>query len=158
TAADSAAKATIQPQNWLVEGIMYEGSEIALIGKPGEGKSFLVLALFYHIAKGLAFAGRKVKQGLTVYVAAEAQGGVHKRIGALKVKYGDLDGAPFAIIAHAPDLAHGLEDAKLLLKVIREIEAYFGQKAAIIAFDTLNRVMAGGDENGPKDMGAVLNA
>jgi hypothetical protein len=158
TAAESAAKATSQPQNWLIENVMYEGGEVALIGKPGEGKSFLVLALLYHIAKGLAFAGKKVKQGLAIYVAAEAQGGVHKRMGALKVRYGELDGAPFAIIAHAPDLAHGLEDAKLLLEVIREIEAHFGQKAAIIAFDTLNRVMAGGDENGPKDMGAVLNA
>jgi hypothetical protein len=117
-----------------------------------------VLALLYHIAKGLAFAGKKVKRGLAIYVAAEAQGGVHKRMGALKIRYGDLDGAPFAIIAHAPDLAHGLEDAKLLLAVIREIEAHFGQKAAIIGIDTLNRVMAGGDENGPKDMGAVLNA
>src|SRR5262249_6565699 len=116
------------------------------------------MALLYHIAKGLAFAGRAVKQGLAIYVAAEAQGGVHKRMGALKIRYGDLDDAPFAIIAHAPDLAHGLDDAKLLLKVIREIEGHFGQRAAIIGIDTLNGVMAGGDENGPKDMGAVLNA
>src|SRR5262249_18020911 len=61
TAAQSASRALTQRRDWLIQDILHEDGECVLIGKPNEGKSFMVLAMLYHIAKGEKFAGRRVK-------------------------------------------------------------------------------------------------
>jgi hypothetical protein len=132
--------------------MMYVGDEAVLIGKPGAGKTFFGLDFCYHIVKGTPFAGSKVTQGPVVYIAAEAQEGIKTRIRALEEHYGPLGDAPLYVIPVAPDLAHGLKDAKALAEKIKEI------KPALFVIDTLNRAMAGGNENSPEVMGAVLNA
>src|SRR5262249_34354673 len=47
-------------------------------------------------------------------------------------------------------------DADRIIATVKEIEAQCGYPAVLIIFDTLNRVLAGGDENSSQDMGAVV--
>jgi RecA-family ATPase len=151
-ADEMSRRAMEAPRAWLVENMMYAGDEAMLIGKPGEGKTFFALDYSYHVVKGKPFAGNKVTQGAVVYIAAEAQEGIKTRIRALEEHYGPLGDAPLYVIPAAPDLLHNLKDADALAKKIKSVGA------VLFVVDTLSRAMPGGDENGPKDMGAVLNA
>ena len=51
-----------------------------------------------------------------------------------------------------------LRVASELLNVIREVEAETGQGIVLIVIDTISRALCGGDENSPKDMGAIVAA
>jgi hypothetical protein len=157
--ADEAARRALEdPGEPLLENVMNCDTEAVMIGKPSEGKSFGVLDWFYHGAKGLPWAGNATKQGAYVFVAAEAQAKINDRIAALEKKYGPLGDTPLAVIPVAPDLAHGPKDTSDLIAMLLEIERTLGQKIRIVAIDTLNRALAGGDENSSKDMGAAINA
>src|SRR5829696_4145564 len=63
---------------WLVEGILAEGAFAALYGKPGVYKSFFALELSFSIATGLTWAGRPVRSGRVIYIAAEGTGGLRR--------------------------------------------------------------------------------
>jgi hypothetical protein len=47
-------------------------------------------------------------------------------------------------------------DVGLLTDFIRAAEVHFGEKCVAVFVDTLSRAIAGGDENGPEDMGALI--
>lgn len=157
--ADEGAKRALDnPGEPLIKGIIHRGTMSVLIGAPGGGKTFLGLDWSYHIAKGLPWAGRPVQQGAVVYLAAEAGNMIMSRLAALQVHYGPLGDAPLYVIPCSADFAHGPEDAKAVLALIRDIEKESGQKVEFFVVDTLNRAMSGGDENSSKDMGAVIQA
>lgn len=157
-ADESAEKALIQPKEWLVENVMFRGDEAALIGAPGGGKTFFALDMAYHIATGTQFGGNATFHGPVVYIAAEAQWGINNRMAALRARYGSLARVPLWVIPVAPDLAHGLGDAKALIEEINRLADECGEGVELFVVDTLNRAIAGGDENNPKDMGSFLNA
>lgn len=154
----SSRRALLCPREPLIENIMHRGAEAVMIGAPGGGKTFGALDLSYHVTKGLPWAGNATHQGAVVYFAAEAQEGINTRVAALEKHYGALDDTPLFVVPVAPDLAHGLEDTRQMVDLIKKVEAECGQTVELFVVDTLNRVIAGGDENGSKDMGAVLNA
>lgn len=58
----------------LIEGLLFVGSHVMIIGDPGSLKSFLALDWAYHIVRGRRWAGRNVKQGSVLYVLAEGKG------------------------------------------------------------------------------------
>jgi hypothetical protein len=129
-----------------------------VIGGPGEGKSFGLIDLGFNVSRGTPWAGNPTRQCGVVYIAAEAQEGIKTRLAALEKQYGPIGDAPFDIIPVAPDLAHGLGDARELVQKIHEIEAQRQCKTGLFIIDTLNRAIAGGDESSSKDMGSVINA
>jgi hypothetical protein len=45
-----------------------------------------------------------------------------------------------------------------IIEVTRELEDETGAATALIVIDTISRALAGGDENSPKDMGAIVAA
>ena len=45
-----------------------------------------------------------------------------------------------------------------LIETAREVEAETGETVALIVIDTISRALCGGDENSPKDMGAIVAA
>lgn len=135
-------------RDYLLKGII-SPAEISLwVGPPKCGKSFLLLHIAYMLSLGRSVFGRRVKAAKVLYVAAEGEGGIANRIKALRDRHGPSEN--FHFIAQPTDLLHGeghlteLQDAALACG------------ATLIVLDTLNRVMAGGDENSSVDMGLFI--
>jgi hypothetical protein len=139
---------TAEPRGYLLKGLI-SPAEISLwVGAPKCGKSFLLLFIAYMLSLGRSVFGRRVKQTNVLYVAAEGEGGIANRIRALRDKFGDSP--HFHFIAQPADLLHQtghLEDLK---------RAVAGVGAQLVVLDTLSRLMAGGDENAPGDMGTFI--
>ena len=154
---------------WIVKGIVPGRGFGAVIGQPGCGKSFLALDLAFTVSV-LAFTegedsrwfGRRVRPIGVVYIAAEGQTGFVKRIEALLKRYrvDDLGRFPFVLYPTALDLRNPEGDTGPLCEELKAIGARMqermGVSLGLIIVDTLNRVLAGGDENAPEDMGALI--
>jgi|RhiMethySRZTD1v2_1073278.scaffolds.fasta_scaffold274782_3 RecA-family ATPase len=68
--------------SYLIKGLIDEGANVVVYGPSGSGKTFLVIDLACHIAAGMPWRGRRVKPGLTVYIAAEAGESIVRRFTA----------------------------------------------------------------------------
>jgi hypothetical protein len=139
---------TAPPRSYLLKGLISPAEVSLWVGAPKCGKSFLLMYLAYMLSLGRSVFGRRVKPSKILYVAAEGEAGIAKRICALRNKYGPS--SDFHFIAQPIDL---LRDAGHKLEVI---DAATAVGANLIVIDTLNRVMAGGDENSPQDMGTLV--
>ena len=139
---------TAAPREYLLKGLMSSAEISIWVGPPKCGKSFLLLYVAYMLSLGRSVFGRRVKQISVLYVAAEGEGGIANRIRALREKFGDSPN--FHFIAQPADLLHKtghLEDLKLAAEAVG---------AQLIVLDTLSRLMGGGDENAPGDMGTFI--
>jgi RecA-family ATPase len=143
--------AHMPPKEALVKRWLDCSAMSVLYGDSGAGKTFLALDLCFHIAMGREWSGNKVRQGPVLYIAAEGGGGITKRLNAL-LKVHNLKGAdiPLFVVPTDVDLCSADADTTALVEVAKQ------HKVEIIVVDTLSRALAGGDENGPKDMGAFV--
>jgi hypothetical protein len=66
--------------------------------------------------------------------------------------------APLALYGSAINLLDPGAELDRLIEMIREAAAKWNLPVALVVIDTLARVMPGGDENTPEDMGAVVAA
>jgi len=142
----------------LVKGILEREQLSVMRGDAGCGKTFLALDLSLHVAAGLDWFGRRVNQGAVIYIAAEAGRGIINRVAAFKRAHGYDDDAaiPFAAVTSAVDLCHAeAGDVDRLISLIRE--ANF-DPLALLVIDTVSRALAGGNENSPDDMGALVRS
>ncbi len=139
----------------LIEDVIDVETLSIVYGESGVGKSFQEMDKDFCIAADLPWAGKKVKQGAVVWIAAEGGRGVYKRLAALKRHY-QRDDVPFFIVPCPVDLLRPNADTKPLIELIQEIERDKGVKVIKATVDTLSRALAGGNENGPEDMGALI--
>jgi phage/plasmid primase-like uncharacterized protein len=133
--------------NWLVKNVLPAEAFATIIGHPGCGKSFLALDMGLHIAAGMPWQGRKTRQGLVVYLAAEGQRGQQNRVEAWKRHHGQSD-LPFAMIPVAINLRDREADLPKLFDTIHAALSHAGLPLSLLVVDTLNRTFGGGDENG----------
>ena len=139
---------TAEPRDYLLKGLLSPGEVSIWVGPPKCGKSFLLLYLAYMLSLGLSVFGRRVKPTKVLYVAAEGEAGIANRVRALRNKYGPSEN--FHFIAQPADLLRHDGDKSAL---IAAANAYGAQ---LIVLDTLSRLLAGGDENSPQDMGTFV--
>ncbi len=145
--------------NTFVKGLLGCCAMSVVYGESGAGKTFWVLDLALHIALGREWCGRRVQQGGVVYIAAEGAAGISNRVAAFKRHHGITGQAPFAILPTSVNLLDPAADTGDLIELIKSATAGFGMPVALVVVDTLSRVLAGGNENAPEDMGAlVMNA
>jgi AAA domain len=143
------------PKVWLAEKFLGVAETSCWYGEPGSGKSVLAEDFGLHVAAGTPWLGREVKQGAVLYIALERAQLVKRRALAFKIKH-NARGLPFAVM-------HGIYDfrdkrtAALILQAVAELERVTDQKVVLIIVDTISRALCGGDENSPKDMGALVN-
>ncbi len=137
------------PRDYLLKGIMSPAELSVWWGEPKCGKSFLLLHVSYAIAQRRAdVLGHRVRGCPVLYVAAEGAPGLSRRVQALRDRFGD---APdFHLIAQPVDLLHPIGDVASIIAAAKSVGA------GLIVLDTFNRMLAGGDENGPQDMGAMV--
>lgn len=140
------------PPRDFVEDTLIDASLAAIFGVSNSGKTFLALDLARAIAAGDKWLGLDCDQGLVGYVAGEGGGGMRKRIDAMRRSGVDTN-IPLEIMPLALDLRTLDGDLKWLIERIRALEERHGQKMRVLFLDTLNRMLAGGDENSAHDMG-----
>jgi hypothetical protein len=148
----------------LIEGMLSKGAMSVMFGESNAGKTFVAVDMAWHIAAGWDWMGRKVSQGPTVIIAAEGGGGISSRMAALQIEFADrlkeegraLDDVPLYVIPASVDLRSNYDDAVRVKNAIFGIQLRHRAGVELVVIDTLSRAMAGGDENGPKDMGAYI--
>jgi hypothetical protein len=138
----------------LVEDLLDTTAFVVMYGDSNVGKTFVAMMLSYCVATGLPFAGRKVKERVVVYVAAEAGHSAERRIQALKMKFG-RERFNVLLVPCPVDLLRPTADTGPLIELVKEIATKYGE-VGMVVIDTLSRAMAGGNENGPEDMGAFV--
>jgi hypothetical protein len=141
---------------YLVENMIPLKGLAMIWGKPKSLKSFVMLDMMLHVAKGWEYYGRAVKQGHVVYCAFEGGHGYDKRVEALRLEY-DLDGkTPFQVMKGAANL---INDHKLLISEIKDqIKEKWGDAVPVVfVLDTLNKSLHG-SESKDVDMAAYMRA
>jgi hypothetical protein len=87
----------------------------------------------------------------------EGSFGIFNRVAAWCLHHG-IDNAdlPFAIVPVSLKLLDPDADTHPLIALIKEAAARMGVPIKLVVVDTLSRAMAGGNENAPDDMGALV--
>lgn len=123
------------------------------------GKSFWLFDLLMHVALGWPYRGRRVRQGIVIYICLEGQRGFRARKRAFEQQFLSAhdEPVPFFVLETTLDL---IADHKALIADIRaEMNEMLGQDAcpAVVAIDTLNRSLVG-SESEDKAMAAYIRA
>jgi hypothetical protein len=148
-----------EPVEWLIEGVIPQGSFTALYGPPGSFKSFIALDIAEAIATGRSWMGKPVKHtGAVLYLAGEGFGGIGARIKACKMHHQTEDGAPIYIVRHQLNLRSSAEDFNALMLAVVALVEKTGMEFQLAIVDTLARAFGGGNENSSEDMGAFITA
>jgi hypothetical protein len=146
-----------KPKKWTINGVLGEGEMTTISGLPGTGKSVITGDGCFHVAAGMEWFGRRVIQGMVVYVAAERRALTERRMLALREHHGVHD-IPLMVISGRLDMTSSLADAKALADVIKQASEHRGQRCVWIVLDTLTRVFGPGDQNASKDMSKFIAA
>jgi hypothetical protein len=148
---------------WVVKGLVPRRAFGAVIGEPGCGKSFLALDLAFTVSvlalmhgDDARWFGKRVKPVGTVYIAAEGQGGFPKRVALLMAQHRVRERHPFVLLPTGVDLRNPEADIGPLIEEITALAARMDVPLGLVVIDTLNRALAGGDENSAEDMGAFI--
>lgn len=138
---------------WSLRHVLPAVGLATVYGASGSGKSFLTLELAKCLAEARTFFGHGVeRQRRVVIVCLEGQEGMRRRVQAIEKSSGRPFPKGVKFIFNALSL---LEDGDLA-QLIEAIAADGG--ADVVLIDTLNRGMAGADENSARDASNVLRA
>jgi AAA domain len=143
----------------FVEGVLCDGQMSVWYGDTGVGKTFVLSDLALRVSLGWPWHRRDVERGGVVFVAGEGAAGLGNRVDAFRKKHGieKTAGAWFAVAPAVVDF----RDRKSVAGFIEEVKRtapQLGGRVRLIVIDTLSRAMAGGNENSPDDMGALVTA
>lgn len=141
---------------FVIEGFLPIGV-IMVYGISSHFKSYFIISLLCRVAtKTHRWAGRNIRGGAVLYIAAEGGSSVMPRVGAWADKYND--GKPvelFYTYAHPVDLSVKA-NVDGLIKEIKRIEMHTGEPLRIVAVDTLSQSMMQGDENSASDIAKFM--
>jgi hypothetical protein len=136
---------------YLVKGLIPRAGLTIVWGPPKCGKSFWAFDLAMHVARGIPYRGRRVQQGVVVYLALEGGYGFRARIEAYRRTHKIKD-APFYLVTDRTSLIQ--DHAGLIADIQRQV----GKNVpALVVIDTLNRSLAG-SESKDEDMAAYIRA
>jgi len=143
----------------FVENVISEGAMSVVYGESNCGKTFFMSDLALHVAAGMAWNGRAVEQGGVIYCALEGAHGISNRVAAFRQHHGLEDATlPFAIIPVSVNLLDPTADTTKLIEAIQAAAKKMQMPVKLVVLDTLSRALAGGNENAPDDMGALVNS
>lgn len=145
----AAAFSSAQRIEWHIKHVIPKRGLIVVYGAPGSSKSFFVLDLIAHVARGVPWRGHRVKQSRIAYVAAEGVAGFGNRLAAYS-KHNDLPLADLPVFVRGGSIL--LNDSALeLAKAVNELG-----DVGIVVIDTLAAVTPGANENTSEDMGQAI--
>lgn len=141
--------------NDFVENLLTSGTMSVVYGPSNCGKTFFVLDLALHVAKGGTWRGKEVDRGAIVYLSLEGAQGVRNRIAAFRKHHG-INDLPFVTMPKPVDLLSSDADVAAVIQLTNHIATVSGFPVRMVIVDTLSRAMAGGNENSPEDMTALI--
>lgn len=144
----------------LIDGLLPRRGLSMLYGDSNTGKSLVALLLCSCVASGEPFGGHEVETpGVTVFVAMEGGGGLHKRVRALAQQYPNRNCDRMIYLTERyslfedPTSANG---AKALLDELRDIQKHVGH-IDLLVIDMLAIAASGANENSGEDMSKILD-
>jgi AAA domain-containing protein len=143
-------------KDYLIQKFLGAGEMSCWYGAPGCGKSVLLTDAGPHVAWGQPWFGRRTSPVGVLYVAAERTALVKRRLAAFRL-YHDVDNLPLAVISGSIDLRSNHKGAAGIIDCAKRWQDEEGIETRLIIGDTYSRLLAGGDENSPKDVGAFIN-
>ena len=141
--------------SYIIKGVLDSHALSAIYGPSNSGKTFFALDLAFHIATGRTWRGFRIRKAAVLYLAAEGGRGVQNRIAAIR-KHTGVDDVPIALRRAGLDLLRSQADLQAVYDLSQETKKIAGNDSLVIVIDTLSRAMAGGDENSPVDMTALI--
>lgn len=138
---------------YVIKSVLDQGAMSVVYGASNSGKTFFALDLAFHVATSSPWRDLRVAGGSVLYLAAEGGNGIANRIVGLRQSTGVLD-VPMALRRAGLDLLRPDADTARVIALAEEVAKRAPLK--LIVIDTLSRVLAGGDENGPVDMTAFI--
>jgi len=143
--------------DYLIDDFLDRSAASMLYGDSNVGKTFVALDIACHVATGKPWFGHHVRRGAVIYIATEAGRSIERRVVAWRRHY-RVEEAPLWIIPYPTDLRGELDTNRVLdrVKDVRAEAAAAGLKVELIVVDTVSRALAGGNENGPEDMGSYV--
>lgn len=136
---------------WQIDKYFSVGQLVGVYGPPAHGKSFVALGMSACVSQGTPWQGHAVRQGTTVYVAAEGGRGIRKRVTAWLMEHGLTDASNIFLILEGVQFRDA-DDVDLVLRRIREKNI----EPQLIVVDTFARCFVGGDENSAKEVGEFI--
>lgn len=140
------------PKQTFVKGVLGDGEFTVVSGLPGSGKSVILTDIACHVAAGMEWMGRRVRQGLVVYIAAERKSLTERRMLAFRKRHDVPANLPLLVLGGRIDLTSSTHDARDLHTVIQAAAEEVGLPAVWVIVDTLTRTFGPGDQNLSKDM------
>ena len=141
--------------NDFVENMLTNGSMSVIYGPSNCGKTFFVLDMALHVAWGVEWRGHAVDRGAIVYLSLEGAQGVRNRISAFRKHHG-IDELPFIAMPKPVNLLDDQADVSAVIQLVKHVASVTGLPVRMVIVDTLSRAMAGGNENSPEDMTALI--
>ena len=88
-----------KPPSYLILRIIPEGGFVSLVAQPSNKKTFVALNMACCVSSGIPFHGKPVRRGNVVYIMAEGQSGIEKRLCAWELHNGiEIDLSTFGFI------------------------------------------------------------
>lgn len=139
-----------------VKGLIARQSLVAIIGPSSCGKTFFGTDLACWGAVGPTWRGHKVDPGLVVYGALEGAASARNRFyGWRQRHFPDGVRLPLRAMVDAVNLRDPVDTLRMV-EFIRAAESDYEATVSLCFIDTLSRAIAGGNENAPDDMGALI--
>ncbi|MEV0425394.1 AAA family ATPase [Micromonospora sp. NPDC050495] len=137
------------PEPLIGEDILFRDSLVWVVGKPGHGKSFVVLDMVGCVGTGETWQGYQVKSGPVVYLVAEGARGTKKRVRAWEASIGHpMTGVQFLPL---PVQSTNAAQWGALVELVRQIQP------VMVVIDTQARVTVGVEENSNREMGEFVH-
>jgi KaiC/GvpD/RAD55 family RecA-like ATPase len=137
----------------MIKGLVRTGTLIAVGGRPGAGKTALMIAIADALDKGEPFLGRETKETTIAYIAAEDGGDVANRLEAI--------GNTSIKIVKSPDgfpLTKPQRAAEIAREVVRQAKALDTNRHVLLVVDTLRAALGGQSVLDDKYTSPALNA
>jgi RecA-family ATPase len=145
----------------LIDGILPAAGLGFLYGASSAGKSFIAIDWALSLVSGKTVLDRVTMRSGVLYIAAEGQAGMRKRVVAARSHH-DLDDAdmPFHYLPAFVDLADpDAEEIGRVFSYARECSVEmeeFGAPLRLVIIDTMAAAAPSVDENTAKDMGPLI--
>lgn len=137
----------------VIKGLVRTGTVIAVGGRPGAGKTGLMVAIADALDKGEPFLGRETKETTVAYIAAEDGGDVANRLEAIGNTSIKILKSPEGFPLTKPDRA-----AAIMKEVVRQARLLDPDRHIMVVVDTLRAALGGQSVLDDRFTSPALNA